>query len=264
VPTDLIDYGTGAFPLRAEGQLQSVLARSILDGLGGFTALPGLGSEGPEEPVQLLVELPAMTSFEEFAVAPMSRFGCCRGTHIATVTIEGSATSPDEGFEQLASFHIAPEVYDSDQRFPATSGAQVRWLRIFVDGRQVPDPADYRGTAFTELRGYGEQATRVTGPNDFTGIFLTGGGGSGPAGNRIEMLQEGALVRGCRPCRRRIRFDTDALDWSRDRLVASGGGNQQTSINAALREYVEHRREPPEETLERLLRDELRQSAQGW
>lgn len=198
VRTDLIDYGSGAFPLRAEEHLQSEVARAVLDGLPGFVRLPGVGPEGPDEPVRLLVELPAMTTFTSFAVPPMSSFGCCRGTHVATVTVEGSATGPDGGFEELVTFDVVPDEYDADQEFPAASQASVRWLRIVLSGRQVPDPDDYRGTSFTDLRGYGEQKPREASPDEFSGIFLTGGGGSGPDGNRIELLQEGALVLGCR------------------------------------------------------------------
>ena len=197
VRADLIDYGSGAFPLRVEDRLLAEVSRAVLDGLGGFVSLPGIESEGPDQPIQLLVELPAATTFTSFAVPPMSRFGCCRGTHVRTVTVEGSATSPDDGFESLVRFDVAPEVYEADQEFPATSSTPVRWLRISLDGRQVPDPDDYRGTTFTDLKGYGEQEPRGAEPDEFTGVFLTGGGGSGPDGNRIELLQDGALVTGC-------------------------------------------------------------------
>lgn len=198
VRVDLIDYGSGAFPLAADDRLLTEVARATLDGLGGFVALPGIGPEGPDEPVRLRVELPAMTTFHTFAVPPMSSFGCCRGTHVATVTVEGSATGPDEGFEELASFQVAPDVFDSDQEFPAVAQTPVRWLRISLDGRQAPDPEDYRATTFTDLRGYGEQESRDAEPDEFTGVFLTGGGGGGADGNRIELLQDGALVVGCR------------------------------------------------------------------
>lgn len=195
---DLIDYGSGAFPLSADDALSSAAARAILDGLGGFVALPGIGPEGPGEPVRIVVELPAATTLHTFAVPPMSSFGCCRGTHIASVTVEGSATAPDEGFRELARFTIAGDAYDADQEFPAATRVPVRWLRISLDGRQEPDPEDYRGTTFTDLRGYGEQEPRSAAPDEFTGVFLTGGGGGGPDGNRIELLQDGALVVGCR------------------------------------------------------------------
>jgi hypothetical protein len=54
-----------------------------------------------------------------------------------------------------------------------------------------------------------------------------------------------------------IRIDDDLLDWFREQVHAAGGGNYQSLINAALREHVEHRREALEDTLRRVLREEL-------
>lgn len=58
-----------------------------------------------------------------------------------------------------------------------------------------------------------------------------------------------------------IRLDDDVLGWFRSQVESAGGGNYQTLINAALREYIEQRKEPLEETLRRVLREELRRSA---
>jgi uncharacterized protein (DUF4415 family) len=55
-----------------------------------------------------------------------------------------------------------------------------------------------------------------------------------------------------------IRLDEDLLNWFKDQVHAAGGGNYQSLINLALREYVEKKREPLEETLRRVLREELR------
>ncbi|MBV8517083.1 MAG: BrnA antitoxin family protein [Acidobacteria bacterium] len=55
-----------------------------------------------------------------------------------------------------------------------------------------------------------------------------------------------------------IRIDDDILAWFRDRVNASGGGNYQTMINAALREYIANRTTPLEKTLRRVIREELR------
>ena len=55
-----------------------------------------------------------------------------------------------------------------------------------------------------------------------------------------------------------IRLDEDVVEWFKQRVHAAGGGNYQTLINQALREYVEQRREPLEETLRRVIREELR------
>ena len=54
-----------------------------------------------------------------------------------------------------------------------------------------------------------------------------------------------------------IRIDDDLLEWFRKRAHEGGGGNYQTMINQALREYVETQREPLEETLRRVLREVL-------
>jgi uncharacterized protein (DUF4415 family) len=58
-----------------------------------------------------------------------------------------------------------------------------------------------------------------------------------------------------------IRLDDDVLQWSRTQAEAAGGGNYQTLINAALREHMEQQREPLEDTLRRVVREELRRSA---
>lgn len=58
-----------------------------------------------------------------------------------------------------------------------------------------------------------------------------------------------------------IRLDDDILDWFRQEVHAAGGGNYQTLINRALREYIDHKREPLEELLRRVVREELRNAA---
>lgn len=54
-----------------------------------------------------------------------------------------------------------------------------------------------------------------------------------------------------------IRIDDDVLDWFRKRVHEAGGGNYQTMLNGALREYMEHQLEPFEDTLRRVLREVL-------
>ena len=58
-----------------------------------------------------------------------------------------------------------------------------------------------------------------------------------------------------------IRLDDEVLDWFREQVEAAGNGNYQSLINAALREHVQQRREPLEDTLRRVLREELRRPA---
>lgn len=55
-----------------------------------------------------------------------------------------------------------------------------------------------------------------------------------------------------------IRLDADIVDWFRDQANDAGGGNYQTMLNGALREYVRERKEPIEKTLRRVIREELK------
>ncbi|MEM9903768.1 MAG: BrnA antitoxin family protein [Cyanobacteria bacterium P01_D01_bin.44] len=55
-----------------------------------------------------------------------------------------------------------------------------------------------------------------------------------------------------------IRLDSEILDWFREQAHLSGGGNYQTLINEALRQHIQHERESIEETLRRVLREELK------
>lgn len=60
-----------------------------------------------------------------------------------------------------------------------------------------------------------------------------------------------------------IRLDDDILDWFREQVHLAGGGNYQTLINRALRDHIQGRREALEETLRRVLREELQGVAFG-
>ena len=54
-----------------------------------------------------------------------------------------------------------------------------------------------------------------------------------------------------------IRLDNDVLEWFEKQVEDAGGGNYQTSINAALRQFMEQSDESMEDTLRRVLREEL-------
>lgn len=54
-----------------------------------------------------------------------------------------------------------------------------------------------------------------------------------------------------------IRIDEDILEWFRGEVEAAGGGNYQTLINQALREYLNQQQQPLEDLLRRVVREEL-------
>ncbi len=59
-----------------------------------------------------------------------------------------------------------------------------------------------------------------------------------------------------------IRLDNEVLAWFKTQVHAAGGGNYQTLINNALREYIAGKNAPLEDTLRRVVRDELQRAAE--
>lgn len=58
-----------------------------------------------------------------------------------------------------------------------------------------------------------------------------------------------------------IRLDEDVITWFRTRVEEAGGGNYQSLINDALRQHIAQAREPLEETLRRVVREEIRRAS---
>ena len=58
-----------------------------------------------------------------------------------------------------------------------------------------------------------------------------------------------------------IRLDQDVIDWFKDQVNEAGGGNYQSLINQALRDHMKQSREPLEETLRRVVREELKHAS---
>jgi uncharacterized protein (DUF4415 family) len=57
-----------------------------------------------------------------------------------------------------------------------------------------------------------------------------------------------------------IRLDTAVLDWFRNQAHQAGGASYQALINQALVRHMAATREPLENTLRRVIREELRKT----
>lgn len=58
-----------------------------------------------------------------------------------------------------------------------------------------------------------------------------------------------------------IRLDDEIIEWFKRKVEQAGGGNYQSLINQALRDHIENEREPLEDTLRRVVREELRNAS---
>jgi len=69
--------------------------------------------------------------------------------------------------------------------------------------------------------------------------------------------KRGAIIPSHGKTRITIRIDTDILDWFRERIRKANGGSYQTSINDALRAFINSKDGHAEELLRKVLREEL-------
>jgi uncharacterized protein (DUF4415 family) len=58
-----------------------------------------------------------------------------------------------------------------------------------------------------------------------------------------------------------IRLDEDVVAWFRNQVETAGGGNYQSLINDALHQHIARKREPLEETLRRVIREEIKRAS---
>jgi len=58
-----------------------------------------------------------------------------------------------------------------------------------------------------------------------------------------------------------IRLDEDVVAWFKQQVDEAGGGNYQTLINSALRQFMSETKEPIEAVLRRVLKEELRNAS---
>jgi uncharacterized protein (DUF4415 family) len=56
-----------------------------------------------------------------------------------------------------------------------------------------------------------------------------------------------------------IRLDGDIIAYFKRKVLEAGGGNYQTLMNQALREFIDSDSKPLDERLRKVIREELRQ-----
>jgi uncharacterized protein (DUF4415 family) len=54
-----------------------------------------------------------------------------------------------------------------------------------------------------------------------------------------------------------IRLDRDVVDWFRSKVEEQGGGSYQSMLNDALRKHMESEKQPLEEIVRRVVKEEL-------
>lgn len=191
--TDYLSLSQGAIPVAIEGlakELKVGMNHSILviDGDdGGFAITPKPG--GAESQIAFVYELPAMTTFEEFAVPNVLETPSPSQTFFKTIEIAGSDESRDGPFQVIASATLTThEERGQVTVIPASIKKPVRWVRLSLAGG-IDIQRDKTFFEFSEIIGYGSQeATPLS--ESFNGKWKG-------RGVLLELKQDGARVSGC-------------------------------------------------------------------
>lgn len=69
--------------------------------------------------------------------------------------------------------------------------------------------------------------------------------------------KRGAVAKTTNKIKTSIRFDPEILNWFKNKAIEAGGGNYQTLINQALKDYMATQGEPLERVLRRVIREEM-------
>lgn len=190
---NLLGWAEGAFTVRTPSPARTTAHVIALDGFPD-TRPVGVPRHAPL-PHEFVIELPAVTRFDTFAVPELGEFGPAKGKHVKTVEIQGSGEGPEKGFTPLVTFEIAVGK-GAPQEFKVPEIRPVRWLKVRFLDRATPQANDTDSVLFSELMGYGTQEGREPAGKGFNGIWsLRRGYDVSP--NLIELRQEGGLVSGC-------------------------------------------------------------------
>ncbi len=146
--------------------------------------------------LELVYELPALTSFDRFAVPEIREVPSAYVTFFRQVEVSGSADGAGEGFELLAAAMLETHkrsglVADLEMK----ARKPVRFVKLVLSGG-IENLAEKMGYQFSELIGNGTQET-VPLEEGFTGIWDTRLADVDRSAGLIELKQDGVAVTGC-------------------------------------------------------------------
>jgi len=190
---DYLSFAQGVLPVALSGDAEGLKvgmeqALLAIDGdAAGYTLTPKPGHERTQ--IVLLYQLPAATTFTEFAVPGVLETPSPSQTFVRSVEIAGSAVGPEDGFEVLASVSLeTPAAKGEVTRIPASAAVPVRWVRVALAGG-IDVQREKTFFEFSEIIGYGQQET-VPRSEAFTGKWKG-------RGVLLELKQDSARVSGC-------------------------------------------------------------------
>lgn len=189
---DYLTFAQGAVPHGIGGagaQLGAGFEAAVRITDGDPTPFAVVNGAPAEAETAFFYRLPALTTFDRFAVPNVLETPSPTTTFTRRVEVQGSATSASEGFVPLAAATLATHAKRGQVTELAIAGkVPVRWIKVILSGGiQVQKPAS--SFEFSELIGNGTQETPAL-TTGFDGVWRK-------QANRLQLVQRGPLVSGC-------------------------------------------------------------------
>ena len=192
--TDYLTFAQGAVPLSVGGEGATMGATfehavRVIDGDGANFIVVTKGRGTDETATEFVYELPALTTFDRFAVPEVHETPSPSQTFTRVVEVYGSAAGPDDGYALLASAVLTPHAAKGEvTELAMAATAPVRWVKVrLVGGIDLPNGHGF--LEFSEIVGNGTQEPAAL-SDRFAGVWKQGA-------NVIGLSQEGAVVSGC-------------------------------------------------------------------
>lgn len=190
---DYLSLARGAVPVAAEGDAKALRvgteqALLAIDGnAGGYVLTPKPGRA--QSSIVFVYKLPALTTFDEFAIPGVLETPSPSQTFFRQVEIAGSDSGREGPFQVLGS--VTLQTHDGKglkTSIPAAVAKPVRWVRLTLEGG-IDIQRDKTFFEFSEIVGHGTQEP-VPMSEAFSGKWKG-------RGVLLELRQEGASVSGC-------------------------------------------------------------------
>ncbi len=190
---DYLSLAQGAIPVASGGAAEAPgvgMDRALLaiDGdARGYSVTPKPGAADAR--VFFVFQLPASTTFTDFAVPNVLETPSPSQTFFKTVEIAGSDHGPEGPFQVLASASLKTHAAKGQMTdLPVTAQTPVRWVRLTLSGG-IDIQREKTFFEFSEIIGYGRQEP-VPLQKAFTGKWKG-------RGVLLELRQDGIRVGGC-------------------------------------------------------------------
>jgi len=189
---DYLTFAQGAVPVSIGGagaKLGADFEAAVRITDGDPTAFAVANRAPAETNTEFVYQLPALTTFDRFAVPNIVETPSATTTFTKVVEVHGSVASATDGFQLLASATLQTHrARGSVTELSVAVKRPVRWIKVrLVGGINILAPLS--SLEFSEIVGNGTQEAPQLATN-FDGVWRT-------QANRVQLVQNGSVVSGC-------------------------------------------------------------------